>query len=126
MQVLVDTSVWIDYFKSGVDSTEVDKLIENNVVYTNDLILTELIPYLRLKNQISIINIIKEISVFPLFIDWLEIQDFQFKCLKSGLNGIGIPDLIIAQNAKQNNGYIFTFDKHFNLSKDILSINVYI
>jgi predicted nucleic acid-binding protein len=126
MRVLVDTSVWIDYFKSGVDSTEVDKLIENNVVYTNDLILTELIPYLRLKNQISIINIIKEISVFPLFIDWLEIQDFQFKCLKSGLNGIGIPDLIIAQNAKQNNGYIFTFDKHFNLSKDILSINVYI
>ena len=126
MRVLVDTSVWIDYFKSGVDSTEVDKLIENNVVYTNDLILTELIPYLRLKNQILIINIIKEISVFPLFIDWLEIQDFQFKCLKSGLNGIGIPDLIIAQNAKQNNGYIFTFDKHFNLSKDILSINVYI
>ena len=126
MRVLVDTSVWIDYFKSGVDSTEVDKLIENNVVYTNDLILTELIPYLRLKNQISIINIIKEISVFPLFIDWLEIQDFQFKCLKSGINGFGIPDLIIAQNAKQNNGYIFTFDKHFNLSKDILSINVYI
>ena len=125
MRVLVDTSVWIDYFKSGVDSTEVDKLIENNVVYTNDLILTELIPYLRLKNQISIINIIKEISVFPLFIDWLEIQDFQFKCLKSGLNGIGIPDLIIAQNAKQNNGYIYTFDKHFKLSKDILNINVY-
>ena len=38
------------------------------------------------------------------------IIDFQFKCLKNGLNGIGIPDLIVAQNAKQNSSKIY-FDR---------------
>jgi len=36
----------------------------------------------------------------PLNINWQQIIDFQVQCLKSGANGIGIPDLIIAQNAK--------------------------
>ncbi len=125
MQVLVDTSAWIDYFKSGTSSKDLDYLIDNDLVSTNDLILTELIPTLRLRNQNSIIKAITEVSKFPLSIDWQEIQVFQFSCLKAGINGIGIPDLIIAQNARQNNGYIFSLDKHFELIKDVLNIEIY-
>ena len=33
-------------------------------------------------------------------IDWDQIIEFQFNCLKIGLNGICIPDLIIVQNVK--------------------------
>jgi len=125
MQVLVDTSAWIDYFKSGTSSKNLDYLIDNNLVSTNDLILTELIPSLRLRNQNSIIKAIREVSKFPLSIDWQEIQVFQFSCLKAGINGIGVPDLIIAQNARQNNGHIFSLDKHFELIKDLLNIEIY-
>ncbi len=42
MAVLVDTSVWIDYFRTGNQSAELDDLIDENVIVTNDLILAEL------------------------------------------------------------------------------------
>lgn len=51
MAVLVDTSVWIDYFRTGNKSAELDDLIDENVIVINDLILTELIPFLKLKRQ---------------------------------------------------------------------------
>jgi predicted nucleic acid-binding protein len=44
--------------------------------------------------------------------------------VKNGLNGIGIPDLIIAQNAKQNNCEIYSFDSHFKLMKDTLNLQL--
>jgi predicted nucleic acid-binding protein len=34
--------------------------------------------------------------------------------MKSGSNGIGIPDLLIAQNAIQNETPIYSIDKHFS------------
>jgi predicted nucleic acid-binding protein len=44
--------------------------------------------------------------------------------LKNGLNGIGIPDLIVAQNAKQNQCEIYSLDSHFKLMKDILRLQL--
>ncbi len=57
MQVLVDTAVWIDYFRSSDDSGKLDDLIDENRIVTNDLILTELIPFLRIHNQQKLIVI---------------------------------------------------------------------
>jgi len=56
--------------------------------------------------------------------NWEQIIDYQYKCLKKGLNGIGIPDLIIAQNAKQNHCRIYSRDDHFNLMENILNIKL--
>jgi len=126
MKVLVDTSVWIDYFRSGGEATELDYLIDNNFVFTNDLILTELIPFLKFKKQASLIDAINEVARLPLSIDWGEIQEFQYNCLKTGINGVGIPDLIIAQNAIQNESFIFCLDKHYRLMQDILELKLYL
>ncbi len=60
MSVLVDTSIWIEYF--------------------------------RLLHKINKLEIV---------INWSQLIDYQYKCIKNGINGIGIPDLMIAQNAKQ-------------------------
>ncbi len=125
MKILVDTSVWIDYFRSGINSNDLDYLIDENLILTNDLILTELLPFLRHRDQASIIQAITKIASIPLSIDWLEIQEFQLNCLNSGINGIGIPDLIIAQNARQNDSYIFSLDKHFGLLQNVLNIKIY-
>jgi len=126
MRVLVDTSIWVDFFRSGGETNELEYLIDNNFVFTNDLILTELVPFLRLQRQASIIEAINEVANLPLSVDWLEIQEFQYTCLKAGINGIGIPDLIIAQNAKQNDSFIFSLDKHFGLMQDVLNFKVYL
>ncbi len=61
----------------------------------------------------------------PLDIRWEEIIGFQLKYLKSGANGVGIPDLIIAQNAKQNNCKIYSLDKHFSLLNKVLKVNLH-
>ncbi|MBU1195192.1 MAG: PIN domain-containing protein [Proteobacteria bacterium] len=124
MTVLVDTSIWIDYFKSGNNSTQMDFLIDENLLATNDLILSELIPFLKIRNETHIIDLLYNINKLELLIDWKEIINYQYQCLKSGLNGIGIPDLIIAQNAKQNGCKIYTLDNHFDLMKNIISLQI--
>ncbi|MGA1826485.1 MAG: PIN domain-containing protein [bacterium] len=120
MSVLVDTSVWIEYFRYGNNSDRLDFLIDENLVTTNDLILAELIPFLKIKKQNQIIALLYSINKLQLAIKWEEIITYQYKCLQYGLNGVGIPDLLIAQNAKQNQCEIYSLDKHFTLLKDIL------
>ncbi len=124
MTVLVDTSIWIDYFRGGDDSIQMDFLIEENLLVTNDLILTELIPFLKVRNETRVINLLYNINKLDLSINWNEIIDYQYRCLKNGLNGVGLPDLLIVQNAKQNNCKIYTLDNHFFLMKDILSLQI--
>ena len=121
MSVLVDTSIWIDYFRGGNDSIQMDFLIDENLLVTNDLILAELIPFLKVRNETLLINLLHNISKLELFINWNEIINYQYKCLSNGLSGVGIPDLLIAQNAKQNNCKIYTLDSHFDLMGNFLS-----
>jgi predicted nucleic acid-binding protein len=124
MSVIVDTSVWIEYFRSGSNSTKLDFLIDEDLIVINDLILAELVPFLKIQNQKNIIKLLFNIKKLDLTLNWDQIIEFQFNCLKNGLNGIGIPDLIVAQNAKQNRCQIYSFDNHFRLMKDILGLRL--
>ena len=125
MKYIVDSSIWIDYFKGGNESSKLDSLIDENLVVTNDIILTELIPFLKIKKQLKVIQLLREINHLPLNINWEEIIDLQVKCLKNGSNGIGIPDLIIAQNAKLNNCKVYTLDKHFNVISKVSKVRLF-
>ena len=125
MSVLVDTSIWIDYFRGGEKSEGLNHLIDENIILTNDIILAELVPYLKMKKETKVINLLHEINKTPLNINWEEIIDFQVKCLKSGVNGVAIPDLIIAQNARQHHCKVYSHDKHFRLLNRVLNVNLY-
>ena len=124
MAVLVDTSVWVDYFRSGENSAQLDFLIDENLVTTNDLILSELIPFLRIRRQRKVIELLQAVTRLPLNIAWGEIEEFQYQCLKAGHNGVGIPDLIISQNARQNSCEIYSLDQHFRLLEKITGTSV--
>ena len=50
-KVLVDSSVWISFFKGHKDALPLMELIDSNQVYINELILTELIPSLIQKKR---------------------------------------------------------------------------
>ena len=123
MLTLIDTSIWIDYFKGN--ATDLDHLIENNLLATNDVILTELVPALHLRGEHELVNLLNEVKRFPLNIDWENIIQMQLTCMQSGANGIGLPDLIIAQNAIQNKSKVYSKDKHFRLMGGILGLPVY-
>ena len=124
MPVIVDTSVWIEYFRSGNNSIKLDFLIDEDLIVINDLILAELVPFLKFQNQGNIIKSLFTIKKLDLTLNWDQIIEFQFNCLKNGLNGIGIPDLIIAQNAKQNRCEIYSLNTRFRLMKDILELQL--
>lgn len=115
MKVLIDSSVWIDYFRDGQNSSPLDEYIEQNLICINGLILAELVPFLRLKNQFHLVELLYEIESIPLAIDWNRIIDYQTLALKNGINKVGIPDLMIMDNVIHYNLTLFSLDKHFRL-----------
>jgi predicted nucleic acid-binding protein len=124
MKVLVDSSVWVEYFNEG-NASVLDFLIDENIVATNYVILSELVPFLKMRRHNAVIELLRSITQIPMNLDWEEIIFFQTQCLKKGSNGIGLPDLIIAQNAIQNNCYIYSIDKHFALLNRAIGVQVY-
>jgi predicted nucleic acid-binding protein len=115
MSVLVDSSIWVAYFRGSANDGKLDFLIEENLVVVNDLILAELIPALHLRRQRKLIGLMREITCPPLGVDWDDLIQMQIACLKHGINKVGIPDLMIAQHAIQNHLELYTRDKHFRL-----------
>ncbi|NCN11683.1 MAG: PIN domain-containing protein [Leptospira sp.] len=125
--ILVDSSIWIEYFKdkNSPISNTLDKLIDIDNIFINDLILAELLPFLITKKLNEVINSIKSIPRLKLDIHWKQIIEYQVINLKNGINKVGIPDLIIAQNAIQNNSFLFSLDKHFILMSKNLKLKLY-
>lgn len=115
MNILVDSSIWIDYFRSGINSGKLDRYIDQNLICVNDLILAELVPFLKVKKQFRVIQLLYNITCIPLNINWQNIIKFQTLCIQNGINNVGISDLIILDNVIQNDLILFTLDKHFSL-----------
>ncbi len=115
MSVLVDSSIWVEYFRGSANDGRLDFLIEENLVVVNDLILAELVPALHLRRQRKLISLMREIICPPLEVDWDDLIRMQIACLKHAINKVGITDLMIAQHAIQNRLELYTRDRHFKL-----------
>ena len=101
-------------------------LIDSNRICTNDLILAELVPLLALKHENHLIELLGHIEKIQLEIDWQQLIFMQSENLKNGINKVGLPDLIIIQNAVDSDSLLFTFDRHFELMKDLFGLKLYI
>ena len=123
--ILVDTSIWIDYFKGVESSLPLMNLIDSNSICTNDLILAELLPSLKIRKETELVRLLESVERYSIRIDWKEIISMQVYNLKNGINKVGIPDLIIAQNAIQNDLKLYAKDKHFSLMKKHISLKIY-
>ncbi len=115
MKVLIDSSVWVAYLRGTGNLSAVDLIIEEDLAVTNDLILAELTPSLIMRGERKLIALLNNIESSPLALDWKELINLQVICIKNGINKVGIPDLIIAQHAMQNDLVLFSLDKHFSL-----------
>ena len=115
--ILIDSSVWIEYFRGSdkSDNSFIEEIIDTNLVCINDLILSELIPFLRIKKQKELIDNLSYIRKIPLSIDWSGIIEYQSVNLRHGINNVGIPDLIILQNVIDNDLELMSLGRHFKL-----------
>lgn len=123
--ILVDTSVWIDYFRNGSTADALDKLIESDMICINDVILSELLPSINQRHEEELKELLLSFPKLQMKIDWNEIVFMQTKNLHNGINKIGLPDLMIAQNAIQNNVKLFSCDKHFQLIKNLFPLYLF-
>jgi len=125
MKILIDSSVWIDYFRSGKESDILNSLIDDDTICTNNLILTEIIPFLHHSKNFELINLLQELPNIQLDINWNNIIDYQTICLKNGINKVGIPDLIILDSVIQNDLILFSYDKHFKLINKFIPFKIF-
>jgi predicted nucleic acid-binding protein len=117
--ILVDSSVWIEYFKGNERALPLNKLLDLNTICVNDLILSELLPSINHKKENILKELLLTVTKVPLNINWNTIIYMQTQNLKNGINKVGIADLIIAQNAIDNDLELFTLDRHFDLMSDL-------
>jgi predicted nucleic acid-binding protein len=123
-KILVDSSVWISYFRDENAHQRLDELIENNQICTNDLILAELIPFLHMRNQAVVIDLMLELPRADVSVNWEFVIRLQIANLQNGINKVGIPDLILVDHVLANNLLLFTEDKHFRLMREHASFEL--
>ena len=123
---LVDTSVWIDYFRNGITADMVDTLIKEDELCINDVILAELIPSINQRREFELKGLFLSIPKLQLRIDWDGLVSMQTENLRNGINKVGIADLMIAQNAMQNGIPLFSCDRHFQLMSAIMPLPLFL
>ncbi|GBR77049.1 putative PIN domain protein [Candidatus Termititenax persephonae] len=125
MRYLVDSCVWIDFFNHKKHFKIITKLLFNNLAVVNEAILAEILPLANLRQERELVECLDGVDCLPLQIDWPEVENIQLRCLKMGMNKLGLLDIVIAQNAKQNNLTMFSVDKHLRCLCKLLGIKLY-
>ena len=125
MNNLIDTSVWIEYFKGNPKYSFLDDLINNNAICTNEIILTELLPSIIHKKEHKLAKLLNNVEKYVINIDWQEIRNVQLLNLKHGNNAVGVSDIIIAQNCIQNDLRLISCDKHFRVMAKYTPLKLY-
>ena len=123
--ILVDSSVWIEYFKGTERAILLNELIDNNSLCINDLILAELLPAINQRKEVQLREMLMSVAKAELKINWNQIVYMQTQNLLHGINKVGIPDLLIVQNAIDNNLQLFSYDKHFWLMSEMFDLRLF-
>ena len=124
-QILVDSSVWIAFFRGSIPQDALFELIDTNQICINDLVLSEIVPSLLMKKEKGLVDTLYKIQRYPLSINWLELINFQVKNLRKGINKVGISDLIIMQNVIQQNLVLYALDFHFTKMAEIFHFKIF-
>lgn len=114
--VLVDTSVWIDFFRDcdSAAAAELDRLLDEGRAATCGLVEAELLPGLKSRDRERIrawMSALPRLAI-PNEV-WPEVGAIQEKALARGAGPFSVPDLVIAATALLHDAAVFTLDRHF-------------
>ena len=122
MSVLVDSTVWISYFRGTKGEERIaealDYLLSGDEASVNEVIRTEVMPMMTVRGEDA--SLLEAVRCPALSIDWMAVRALQVKCLRSGLNKVGIGDFVIALDAVSRDEPLFSLDRHFRLIKKVL------
>ena len=128
VNVLVDTSIWIDFFrnKSLPTSQNLLHLLDNDHACTTGIVITELLRGARDEGELKRVReLLKPVLITaPQEKTWEEAGHLAYKLSKKGLT-IYTVDAVIAAIAKENKLALFTTDKHFSQIATHAELNLY-
>jgi hypothetical protein len=125
-KVLVDTSAWIDFFykKEPVHKVVGDLLDEERICCAG-IIVGELLRGAKSEKELAVIK--EFIHVFDFLPEthqlWEQAGELSF-ALRQKSRKVGLADCVIAVLSKAHNAAIVTLDKHFQLIKAEIKIDL--
>lgn len=128
-RVLIDTSAWIDFFRDAASpcGLVVDCLLEENLVCICNFVLVELVAAARTKKEYD--DLFDSLSALPMLSDppdmWRRVAKAGFTLRRKGVNGVGIPDLIIAAVSQAHDVPVYSKNRHFAAMREHLEIVLY-
>lgn len=124
-RVLIDTSVWISYFKNKDDqfADKVDEVLASSEVHVPKVVIAELIQGARSEKEISVIE--EFIDAFNIIdqseTTWTKAGKLSYSMKKKGIT-VNVVDCYIAVIADENSCSIFSLDEHFKNIKKFIGI----
>jgi hypothetical protein len=126
-RVLIDTSVWISYFKDRDSrlSDKVDEILTSAHVYIPKVVIAELMRGAKSEKEIAVIE-----DFFEAFtvIDhtestWEQAGRLSFSMKRKGIT-IHLIDCYLAITAQENNCKLFSLDEHFKSIKKFTPLEI--
>jgi len=115
--ILVDTSIWIDFFRKKVNIFErLSQLVEEKRVVTVKLVIAELIQGVKQEKEIEAIKSLGD--VIPILTEssdvWEKVGKLSYELRKKSKT-VGLADCYIAVMAVIHNARLFSLDQHFRI-----------
>lgn len=127
-RVLIDTSVWIEYFKDGGNqfAEKVDEVLTFSDVYVPKIVIAELIQGAKSEKEVSVIEeFIGAFNIVDQTEDtWMKAGRLSFSMKRKGIT-VSIIDCYIAVIANENNCKIFSLEGHFKSIKRFLKLELF-
>jgi hypothetical protein len=127
-KVLIDTSVWIEYFKNKNNqlAEKVDEVLTLSDVYVPKVVIAELIQGAKSEKEISVIE--EFIDAFNIIDQtdktWVNAGRLSFSMKRKGIT-VNLVDCYIALLANENNCKLFSLDEHFKSIKKFLRLELF-
>jgi len=126
--VLVDTSIWIDYFQlpQGAIFEQVTRLLKENRIVFTGVIASELIRGSHSEKELSVLEtLFRSIrKVVERETTHLSAGKMGYRLARKGVNP-GTVDLLISQIAIENNLFLYTHDHHFTMIAKHFPLKLY-
>lgn len=126
-KVLVDTSVWIEFFRKREPlHGAMLELLDADRVCCTGLILGELMQGAKSERELSVIrdfiHVFEFLSETPLL--WEKAGRLSYTLRRKGVT-VGLADCFIAISANEAGAQIFTLDSHFETIRTALKLSLF-
>jgi len=126
-RVLIDTSIWIDYFRGGNEEIlkKTDQLLSYASVYVPKVVMAELIHGAKSEKEVAVIeSFVEAFNIIDQTENtWIKAGRLSFSMKRRGVH-VNLVDCYIAVLAEEYHCKIFSLDEHFKEIKRFLKIEI--